>query len=154
EGQEPSEPSLLGARRALLHQLVRERARAHSEVYPLSYEQSAIWYLQQREPTTTAFHAAYGGRILSTLSPDQLRDALQALSNRHSQLRTTFHWRNGACVQETLGYQDIELDQFDARRWTDEELFASVQRQFEQPFNLEIGPVLRVQLFTRAVDHH
>jgi len=57
---------------------------------PLSSGQQALWLLQQRDPTNTAYNLACAVRIPGPLDVPVLHEALQHLVTRHAALRTTF----------------------------------------------------------------
>ncbi|EME45380.1 Non-ribosomal peptide synthetase-like protein [Dothistroma septosporum NZE10] len=65
----------------------------------LSYAQRGLWFLEQLNPNTPAYHVAIAGRLKGPLQLNALRAALQALEERHETLRTTFKEVQGLPVQ-------------------------------------------------------
>ncbi|MBI1924147.1 amino acid adenylation domain-containing protein [Candidatus Poribacteria bacterium] len=149
-------------KRALLAQLLREKASKVTSVSPLSYGQQALWFIYQSAKESAAYNAAFTARIRSDVNVPALRRAFQGLINRHPALRTTFSTRDGEPVQvedsrlagEVHGYQDVCFEEIDASPWTWEELKVQVAKAYMRPFDLQRGPVLRVSLFTRSVQDH
>ncbi len=78
------------AKRALLAQLLKQKAARAEAPAPLSYGQRAWWFLYQLEPQNAAYNIILPARILSELDVDALRRALAELVARHASLRTTF----------------------------------------------------------------
>jgi amino acid adenylation domain-containing protein len=124
------------------------------ELYSLSHGQQALWFLYHRAPESVAYNIALTLRIRSLLSVTALQNTFQALSNRHPCLRTTFTLSEGKPFQKVHQYQPIRFEQIDASTWSWDELNKRVIEAYKTPFNLEQGPVLRVNLFTRAEQDH
>jgi amino acid adenylation domain-containing protein len=123
-------------------------------LYPLSHSQRSLWFLHQLAPESAAYNVGFAVRIRSSIVVPALRRAFQELIMRHATLRTTFSKRGPDPVQEIHEYQQLCFEQIDAAQWAWDELTTRVSDAYKRPFNLEIGPVLRVHLFTRAVDDH
>jgi amino acid adenylation domain-containing protein len=133
--------------------LQRERA-LHSRLFPVSYGQSALWFLSELAPTSFAYHVGFAAQIYSHVNVPALQRALQKMSERHAGLRTTFRKRNGIPVQEIHsnllpGFEVIYLAPTDGAT-----LRTKVIEAHKCPFDLERGPLLRVRLFTYTPEHH
>ncbi len=118
--------------------------------YPLSYGQRALWFLHHVAPASAAYNIGVAVRIRSALDPSALRRALQALVDRHGSLRTTFAEQDGHPIQCVHVRRNVAFQELDASDWSLERLRVSVQRSYEQPFDLRRGPLLRIVLFTRS----
>lgn len=118
--------------------------------YPLSYGQQALWFLQQVDPESTAYHIVSALRIQSPLDLHALREAFQALVDRHPSLRTTFHETAGGPVQTVHSYQEVCFTEEDASELDEAEFGERLVSESQRPFDLEQGPLLRVKLFRRA----
>ncbi|MEO1004241.1 MAG: amino acid adenylation domain-containing protein [Cyanobacteria bacterium J06638_38] len=145
-----SQSILSQRKRAVLAQLLREKASNTKSEYPLSYGQKALWFLHQSAPESWAYNTAFTVRICSEVDVTALKSSFQKLVNRHPALRTTFAMRNGETVQEVHGYQDVCFEEIDASSWSESQLNSKVSAAYQRPFNLEQGPVLRVTLFSRS----
>ena len=64
--------------------------RAPDTVVPLSFMQQRLWFIEQLEPGSAAYNVSVMFRLRGRLDRAALRDALQAVVNRHSALRTHF----------------------------------------------------------------
>jgi len=141
-------------KRELLAEVLRRRARAKTTSAPLSHGQKALWFLHLSAPTSAAYHVSFSARICSALNVDALRRAFQALIERHGVLRAAFKLQQGEPVQEIAGDRKLSFHITDCADFDDEDLRRCIAAAYRQPFDLEQGPVLRVNLFTRAADDH
>jgi amino acid adenylation domain-containing protein len=123
-------------------------------LYPLSYNQRSLWFLHQLAPESAAYNVGFAVRIRSVVDAEAWRRAFQELLARHATLRTTFTKRGLEPVQAISRYQQVCFEQIEASHWDWPELIARVADAYKRPFNLEDGPVMRVNLFTRADDDH
>lgn len=149
-------PALLEQMRqckAEILQLLRNGAD-HYKVYPLSYGQKALWFLHQLSPESAAYNIGLSRHI--PLKIDELigRRVLQKLMARHSILRTTYAVVDDEPFQRVHGYLEDCLEQSDASSWTEDELARRVIEAYKRPFDLECGPILRVNLFSRSEQDH
>jgi aspartate racemase len=122
--------------------------------FPLSVGQRALWSIYQMAPDSGAYNVATALRICSDLDPEDLRQALQALVDRHEALRTTFVLAHGEPVQRVHAHQDVVFWVEDGATWSDDVLNRHLVIEANRPFNLETGPLLRAYLFRRADDEH
>jgi amino acid adenylation domain-containing protein len=122
--------------------------------YPLSYGQQALWFIHQSAPESPAYNVGVALRIAAPLDAAALDRALGTLAGRHASLRVTFSAPAGEPEQEIHDFSAIQLQRTDASAWDLEELKRRVAEAHRRPFQLGSGPVLRAELFTRAVDEH
>ncbi len=143
----------LTAHRAAVITELRSRGAAQVRTQPLSYNQRSIWFVHQEAADNASYHVANAVRLASAIDVGALRDALQALVDRHAMLRTTYALGDdGQLLQATRGALDVALE---CRTATDETgLQAAVQHAFEAPFDLEHGPVFRATLVSRTEHDH
>ena len=138
-----------GEKRALLAKLLRKETSESQSFHPLSYNQQGIWFLYQLAPESMVYNVNFAARIRSDLDIPALRRAFQALVDRHPALRTTFSVRSGKPVQRVhqqlagplRGDRRVDLGR--ARV-----LKTRLLEEAYRPFDLERGPILRVNLFT------
>ncbi len=141
-------------KRLLLAQLLKERAAQPDPCYPLSHSQSALWFLHQLAPESGAYNVGFSARICSVVDVSALRRSLQMLLDRHASLRTTFSDPFGKPVQQVHAHQELAFEQIDATAWTSDELNKRVHHAYEQPFDFEHGPLVRVSLFSCSSSDH
>jgi amino acid adenylation domain-containing protein len=126
--------------------------------YPLSYGQRALWFLYQLAPDSAAYNIASAVRIRAAVDLAGLRRAFQTLVDRHAMLRTSFTQgapaRDGEPLQQIRPHAEVALESVDAVGWDDAALDTRLAEEAHRPFDLEHGPLLRVQVFTRSPNEH
>ncbi len=122
--------------------------------YPLSAGQKALWFLQQLNPSTTAYSITWAMRTDEKLDVPALSRALQKLVDRHAAFRTTFSSHQGQPVQIVHHRMKVGFITVDATGWSQEQLDQAINEQARMPFNLATGPLLRIHLFSRSDHDH
>jgi amino acid adenylation domain-containing protein len=125
-----------------------------NNTFPLTYGQQALWFLFKLAPQSSAYNVAFSARICSHVDVLALRKAFQALLNRHPMLRTTFYEQNGEPIQKVHDFQEVCLEEVDASTWNEDELKRRVTQKSKHPFDLEKGPLLRVNVFHISEKEH
>jgi hypothetical protein len=143
-----------GEKRALLAKLLRKEASESQSFQPLSYNQQGIWFLYQLAPESMVYNVNFAARIRSDIDISALRRAFQALVDRHPALRTTFCVRSGKPAQRVHPQLAVHFVETDASAWDSEVLQTRLLEEAYRPFDLERGPVLRVNLFTCSAKDH
>ncbi|MDM8557743.1 amino acid adenylation domain-containing protein [Candidatus Parabeggiatoa sp. HSG14] len=141
-------------KRILLKKRLREKASKTNQSYPLSYGQQALWLLHQNTPESAAYNVAAVVHICSFVDILALQRILRMLVIRHPSLRTTFSLQDDKPIQTIHGYKDISFEEINVATETLDELNQRVIKAYQQPFDLEQGPLLRVNLFTRTKEDH
>ena len=141
-------------KRALLAELLRKKAGNREQFHPLSDNQQGIWFLCQFAPESSVYNVSFAGRIRSHLDIPALRRAFQALVDRHPSLRTTIAVQAGKPIQRIHEGQSVHFEETDASTWSEEVLKARFVRETQRPFDLERGPLMRVDLLTRSAEEH
>ena len=121
---------------------------------PLSHGQRALWFLNLLAPASSAFNVVFAARVLSRIDPAGLRRAFQSLLDRHAALRTTYFERDGEPRQRIHRGLSVHFNQTDVTNWTDQALYDRLAAEARRPFDLEHGPVMRVNLFNRSETEH
>ncbi|HKQ74112.1 MAG TPA: MupA/Atu3671 family FMN-dependent luciferase-like monooxygenase [Blastocatellia bacterium] len=133
---------------------VREIAPSFSSEYPLSPGQQALWFLQELSPESVAYNIAGAARIREEIDVFALRLAFQRLVDRHPALRTVFIKRQGSVMQRPLEQADVSFDLHDISQLTEPETNRLLVNEANRPFDLQTGPLLRVNLLTRSPQEH
>ncbi|MEU8258401.1 amino acid adenylation domain-containing protein [Micromonospora inaquosa] len=117
-----------------------------------SFGQERIWLLEQLLPDTVMHHLTMAYEIRGPLDPAVLSRAAEAVVERHAQLRTTFHERDGRpfvtvhdSAPPVLRVVPVaSLDQWEGR--------AEEERAVR--FDLSELPLMRITLYPIGDDHH
>ena len=137
---------------------------ADSGDFMLSRAQLSLWFLHALEPASPAYHVPNAVRVRGELDAVSLLGAFQVLADRHAALRTTFVTVDGEPRQRVAApaaaaataAADIAhaAATHDAASWSEDELAAHLAAAAVRPFDLERGPLLRLDLYRRAADDH
>jgi glutamate-1-semialdehyde aminotransferase/3-oxoacyl-(acyl-carrier-protein) synthase/acyl carrier protein len=130
--------------------------------FPLSAEQQNILQFLRAFPgQATAFHELRALHITGEFRKDILQASVKVLMKRHEALRTSSIDMNG---QSCSGFEALPVyfHQPKANLTGDDELQEWLSEQFRKPFDLNTGPLFRVDLFEvrkneyllSAVFHH
>jgi amino acid adenylation domain-containing protein len=139
-----------GKKRELLAQLLRKKAGESGSLYPLSFGQRALWLLHRLAPDSAAYNLMFAVSIYSHLDIFALQRAFQKLIDRHPSLRTTYKESNDEPVQQVNRRQQVHFMVTDASTWNRDRLNEKLFEEADRPFDLEQGPILRVNLFTQS----
>jgi len=118
--------------------------------HPISYGQRALWTLFQSAPAHTMCNLMSAVRIRADLDVPALQWAFQQLIDRHPALRTSFAIADGQPVQRVHEHMEARFSEEEASTWSEEFLLHCLSGEAYRPFDLERGPLMRLQLFTRA----
>ncbi len=126
---------------------------------PLSYSQQRMWFLWQFDPLSPAYNVGGAAIMRGNLDIDCFERALNALIERHETLRTTFPSEQGKPYQQVIAHAPVDLQRLDFSQTPANELPQRLQNfsdeQAHQPFDLALGPLLKICLIkTAAIEHH
>ena len=117
---------------------------------PLSMNQEHLWRLDQAIPGTHFFNMPYVYRLSGDLNIGALEKAVGEMIRRHEALRTVFVEANGAPRQVIQPAPDYHLPLTDLRNASPSDAAQKaadlVVEETESPFDLAVGPLLRVKL--------
>ena len=134
------------------------RAPGQDTALPLSFSQERLWFLQQLEPESAAYHIAGALKLTGPLDAGAVAQAFQALVQRHEALRTNFHEEDGRAVQRIHTSVNLPLQVRDLRDLSTVDQDAAVRQASmaatREPFDLSRGPLLRVALWRLGDDVH
>ncbi|HLJ87501.1 MAG TPA: amino acid adenylation domain-containing protein, partial [Candidatus Angelobacter sp.] len=125
---------------------------------PLSYPQQRLWFIDRLEGGSSAYNIPEALRLRGALDQCALQQALQALVDRHEILRTRFSQEDGEPAQIIAPSLAIELPMEDWKSLQEEirqqRLVEALRSEWERPFDLTAGPLLRAKLVSLAEQEH
>ncbi len=125
---------------------------------PLSFAQQRLWFLNQLNRESTAYHVAVALRLNGALSPSALAASLGFVVERHETLRTTFALRLDGPVQVVAPPSGWRLPVVDVARLgeagREAEMHRLAQAEANRTFDLARGPLLRTLLIGLAEREH
>lgn len=128
--------------------------REAAAVEPATVGQQALWYLHHSDRESPAYNVASAARIHTPISVNAFRSAWEVLLARHDSLRTLFRVKNGVPVRHIQSHQALDFECIDGTAWDAGELMQQVQAEYERPFDLEQGPLVRIRLYKESAGSH
>lgn len=126
--------------------------------HPLSFVQERLWFLDQLEPGSHAYHVPIALRLEGELHLEALRRALQHLITRHEALRTTFVYVDGRLTQVIAPELALPLEVQDFSQLPAEERAARSREWLgalaQRSFALARGPLVRAGLLGLGPHEH
>ncbi|MCF5249937.1 MULTISPECIES: non-ribosomal peptide synthetase [unclassified Pseudomonas] len=124
----------------------------------LSYAQQRMWFLWQLDPASGAYNLPGAVRLKGALSLRALEQAFASLVARHETLRTVFRRQADdrllqVAIEPSVAVEPLDFSAlgFDER---EQAVNQAATRQSLLPFDLENGPLLRVQLLKLDAQEH
>ncbi len=140
-----------------LIEIVRREAQSkvsESRLEPSTIGQQAMYFLHLSAPYSPAYNVASACRIRSLVNVDAMREALHALIARHDALRTTLEMTGGRLQRRVHNQGELDFAVLDTQGLDAESLKASVHHEYQRPFDLGTGPLMRVRLFSAGETDH
>ena len=152
---------------ASLHTLHPEDARAvappitradREQPLPLSFAQQRLWFLDQLQPNSSFYNIPAAVKLNGELNVEALGQSISEIVRRHESLRTSFNMFDGQPVQVILPAEPTSLVVTDLSHLLEAEREKEVMKiateQGLEPFDLEVGPLLRVGLLRLGDEEH
>ena len=149
-------PTLLDQMRQRKAKILRllDNGADRYKVYPISYGQKSLWFLHQFSPESAAYNIGLSKHIPFNIDESIRRSISSKLIARHAILRTTYAVVDDEPVQRVHEYLEACFEQSDASSLREDELSRRVMEAYKRPFDLERGPILRVNVFLRSEQTH
>ncbi|GAX38399.1 non-ribosomal peptide synthetase [Nodularia sp. NIES-3585] len=125
-----------------------------AEVYPLSFAQQRLWFLDRLEPGNPAYNISLAVNLKGELDVLLLEQSINEIIRRHETLRTTFTIVNGQQVQIIAAALKLSLLRIDIKLQGDTAVQQFLTKQSQQPFDLTQGPLLRAKVLYLAPQEH
>ena len=161
------ESPTIGGLAATVEQAMRENWRIASPPFrsisrdqelPLSFAQQRLWFIDQLQPGTSLYNVPKAIRFSGLLNVEALERCISEIIRRHEVLRTTFASVQGLPAQVIREARSIQLAILDLGSIPESERETEARRlakeEAEAPFDLAIGPLLRVKLLRLAPEDH
>jgi amino acid adenylation domain-containing protein len=124
----------------------------------LSYAQESLWLLSQVFDDGIAYNAPGSFQLKGPLDLQLLEQALEALIERHSILRTTYRLIDGTPMQFIGPVEPVDINLIDLRGLPSDDQHAESQRILKEEsrfrFDLVNGPLIRPTVIRLADDEH
>ncbi|HEX4605255.1 MAG TPA: condensation domain-containing protein, partial [Candidatus Angelobacter sp.] len=132
-------------------------AQARPVALPLSYSQERLWFIDQLGGSTQ-YHIPAALRLRGELDVAALQHAINAILERHESLRTHFAQIDGTPIAIMSPRLTLELPVIDlsalAPHAQEEKLTQSMRHEWDEPFDLAQGPLVRLKLLKLSEQEH
>jgi len=133
--------------------------RTRIRLFPLSFAQQRLWFLDQLEPGSAYYTIPGAYSIRGPLNVAALEQSLDALVQRHEALRTTFALAAEEPVQIIAPVLHVALPLVQLSAIVDpseqeDEVTRLVRAEARRPFDLQRGPLLRATLLLLRPEAH
>ncbi|MDQ3255227.1 MAG: amino acid adenylation domain-containing protein [Acidobacteriota bacterium] len=127
-------------------------------VFPTSFAQQRLWFLNQLEPGSSAYNLPIVMRVSGALNVATLEQSLDKILRRHEALRTTFAVLDGQLVQVIDPNSSLHLRLVDlcdlCQVARESEARRLVSEAIRRPFDLSVGPLFRAALWRLGAKDH
>lgn len=134
------------------------RERAMLVQLPTSWAQQRLWFIDQLEGRSEAYHINVALRLRGQLNEPALRQALDTIVKRHEALRTVFVNVDGDPKQEIAADGKFRLQLIDLSGYDPDARAAQVERHTREEsrasFDLRAGPLIRGRLLRLDAGEH
>jgi len=125
---------------------------------PASFAQQRLWFLDQLDPHSASYNIPTAVRLEGDLDVTAIGRALDEVVRRHEVLRTTFASEGGVPLQVIRPGMTIPMDVTDLTGLPaadrEAEALRRIDAEARTPFDLAVGPVIRLGLIRLASDEH
>jgi NRPS condensation-like uncharacterized protein len=127
-------------------------------VFPASYGQKRMWFLDQFEPGSPYYNIPVAFKIKGKFSEKEFIDTIEYMVKRHESFRTTFTVIKGDPHQVISPNLKIDIPIIDISDTSASDIenvvIKNVTDEARLPFNLEKGPLFRVKVLRLTPDEH
>jgi amino acid adenylation domain-containing protein len=134
-------------------------AALRPSVFPLSYQQEQLWFLDQFQPGSDFYNVPLAWNLAGDLDVPTLERSLREVVRRHEQLRTCFVMdQQEGLRQRVEGKLDVRLPVMDLRQLAagerQEQAKKIIAEEGSKPFDLTQSPLWRGVLVRTAEKEH
>jgi amino acid adenylation domain-containing protein len=122
----------------------------HVYVFPASFAERSLWFLDQLAPGSSLYNLHLGRRIYLNLNEVAFEQSINEIVRRHETLRTCFRVVDEEPVQVVASFLTIPLPVSDLRQLNEaireDRAIQIANEEADRPFNLLKWPLMRVRL--------
>lgn len=116
-----------------------------SRVEAATVGQQALYFLHLSAPYSPAYNVASACRVVTAVDDGTVQTAAELLVQRHESLRTTMEFQSGHLKRRIHQEGKVDFATIDASGLDESALAERVKTEYERPFDLESGPLLRIR---------
>lgn len=122
----------------------------HIYVFPASFAQRSLWFLDQLAPGSSLYNLHIGRRIYFNLNVIAFEQSISEIVRRHETLRTCFNAVDGEPVQVVASFLNVPLQVVDLQHLDEadrEEMAIRIAKEeADRPFDLSKWPLISTRL--------
>lgn len=135
-----------------------QQPAAQVQAFPVSHAQQRLWFLEQLQQGSSAYHIPWVCRLKGPLNVAALEKAVNEIIARHEALRTNFQMQEGRLLQVIAPSLAVTLP-ITVVSGVDEAAKESQARELvmtriRRPFDLKKDPLLRISLLHLSENEH
>lgn len=131
---------------------------AREGVLPVSFVQERLWFIDQLDPGSHAYHVPMAVRLKGPLDVVALQRGFDEIARRHESMRTWFAFANGNLSQVISPPAPLPVELIDLQATPDTEresaALQTANQEAQRPFDLARGPLVRITLAKLAENDH
>ncbi|HEY9882655.1 MAG TPA: condensation domain-containing protein, partial [Thermosynechococcaceae cyanobacterium] len=139
-------------------QLEDEQLEDDVLIFPMSFAQQRLWFLDQLIPNSSLYNLPLVVRLQGALDVAALEKSLDEIVQRHESLQTTFATVDGEPVQVIAPVAPWQLPVVDLQHLAEDDRPVEAQRlaveEAQRSFNLSTGSLMRTTLLQLAPNEH
>ncbi len=143
--------SLTPEKRILLEKKLKEEGSKYG-VFPLSYAQQRLWFIENLQPGNTAYNIPSALKLTGELNFDALKKSLNKIIQRHEILRTYISIIDETPLQIVEKQFDTQIEQIQLKEKEEgnkeKKLNEIIKDRINKPFNLSELPLFRITLIS------
>jgi amino acid adenylation domain-containing protein len=131
--------------------------RVNRDVYPLSFAQQRLWFLDRFDSSTPAYNISAAVRLNGPIDLSCLSRTLQEITRRHEVLRSTYVMADGRVVQSILEPATEPVPLVDLSTLPNEPLRTArsiIAELAQSTFNLSRGPLVKAIVLKLSAEQH
>lgn len=118
-----------------------------SRLEPTTISQQAMYFLHLSAPYSPAYNVASAFRVRSVVNIEAIQRAIAELMSRHDVLRSTMEMNGGNLLRRVSNNMPTDFAIVDADGIDGDSLHTMVRNEYQRPFDLAAGPLLRTRVF-------
>ncbi|MGD9488072.1 MAG: amino acid adenylation domain-containing protein [Calditrichaceae bacterium] len=123
-------------------------------VFPASFGQQRLWFLDQFEPGSPYYNIPIAFRLKGSVDLKILKKVIDEIVLRHESLRTTFTAVDGQPMQVITKQMKIPMPVISLDKTVsgehEEQIIRLATEEARRPFNLEKGPLIRITVLKKS----
>ncbi len=123
-------------------------------IFPLSFSQKSIWQSCTLPNNNNAYNLSAKIIFNFKVDIDKSEALLRQILDNNAQLRSTFSMQKGEPVQIIHPEQQMHFIRHSINSLTEEELQKQIQKDANEPFSLEHGPLIRFHIYSYSEYKH